>query len=261
MNNFHITSVQPDVVWENASANRAHLAEVMASIPPSDLIVLPEMFTTGFSMAPERIAEKHNLVGMETLNWMRAQSNLHNSALTGSVSVDEDGRFFNRMYWVQPDGLVVWYDKRHLFTFAGEDLHYTAGDKECVVNFRGWNICLQVCYDLRFPEGARNARKGDDHLYDILVYAANWPAVRRHPWQALLIARAIENQCYVASSNRVGEDGNGHQYSGDSVILNARGEAMAQLHQNQAGIIHAECKADELADFRTKFPVIGDRLA
>ncbi len=259
MNDFRITAIQPHLTWESPAANRMHIGHLLKTIEASDLVLLPEMFTTGFSMEPERVAEPHDLNAGETLQWMRAQSRIYDCALAGSVSVQEGGKYFNRLYWVQPDGAVMWYDKQHLFTFAGEDLHYTAGDAARVVTFRGWKICLQVCYDLRFPEGARNARMVDTHSYDILVYVANWPAVRRYPWQALLVARAIENQCYVAASNRVGEDGNGHVYSGDSVLLDARGEVLAQLDAEQEGAIYAVFSAEALHAFRMKFPVIGDR--
>ncbi len=169
-----------------SAANRVHIGQLLKSIEASDLVLLPEMFTTGFTMQPERVAENHDLDAGETLQWMRAQSRMYDCAIAGSVSVQDQGKYFNRLYWVQPDGAVHWYDKQHLFTFAGEDLCYTAGDAAHVVTFRGWKICLQVCYDLRFPEGARNERMGDEHRYDILVYVANWPAVRRYPWRSLV---------------------------------------------------------------------------
>jgi predicted amidohydrolase len=259
MNDFRITSVQPDLVWENPAANRMHIEHLLAAVGATDLVLLPEMFTTGFSMEPERIAEPHDVASGETVQWMLRLSKKFDCAIAGSVSIHHEAHYFNRFYWVQPDGQVMWYDKQHLFTLAGEDLHYAAGDAAQVVTFRGWKICLQVCYDLRFPEGARNVKIGDVYGYDVLVYVANWPAVRRHPWQALLVARAIENQCYVAASNRVGEDGNGHAYSGDSVILDARGELLAGLEPGQEGLIHAVCSAELLSDFRRKFPVLGDR--
>lgn len=258
MNTLKIAVVQCALIWENPEANRAAIENLLDGIS-ADVVLLPEMFTTGFSMQAERIAERHDLAEMETLAWLRQQASRLDAALTGSVAVEDQGKFFNRMYWVTPDGAVKWYDKRQLFTFANEDKSYTPGADQRIVHWRGWNLMLQVCYDLRFPENARNGINDRAAAYDVLLYVANWPEVRRDPWTKLLYARAIENQCFVAACNRVGEDGNGIAYSGDSVILDARGQALASAPASEVCVLTATLDKDELREFRTKFPVLWDR--
>lgn len=248
MRDLKLTLVQRMLHWEDAAANRSQFQEVMAALRgTTDLIVLPEMFTTGFSMRSAELAET---MDGATVRWMREQANTLDAALYGSVIIKDGGRCFNRGLFVQPDGQVAVYDKRHLFRFANETDHFSPGRDRVVVEWRGWRLLLQICFDLRFPVFARN--RGD---YDAILYVANWPEARRFPWSQLLIARAIENQCYVAGVNRVGMDGKGHHYSGDSVLLDPRGQVLGQVAPSQEGIATVTLDHDALEDFRAKFPV------
>jgi predicted amidohydrolase len=193
----------------------------LATIEKSDLILLPEMFHTGFSMDAETLAETMKATGIA---WLKKMSSEKNTAIYTSLIIKENGQFYNRGVFVQPDGLVQVYDKQKRFALAGEDLVYSAGTKNTIVHWRGWNIKLQICYDLRFPEIARNSVDADGHAeYDVLLYVANWPERRALHWKSLLVARAIENQCYVVGLNRVGTDGNNLSYSGDSMVVDALG--------------------------------------
>ena len=248
MRDLRVTLLQRMLHWEDAAANRAMFGDAMAPLRgTTDLVVLPEMFTTGFTMRSAELAE-----GMDgpTVNWMRAQAAGLDAALYGSVIIAEDGHRFNRGLFVRPDGQVTVYDKRHLFRFANETDHYSPGRERVVVEWRGWRLLLQICFDLRFPVFARN--RGD---YDAILYVANWPEARRFPWSQLLIARAIENQCYVAGVNRVGMDGKGHHYSGDSVLIDPRGQCIASVAPSQEGAVTGVFAGEALLDFRTKFPV------
>lgn len=214
------------------------------------------MFTTGFSMNAEHIAEAFHSE-MLTLQWMREMAREVNAVITGSVSVKDGAHCHNRLLWVRPDGTFSHYDKRHLFSMAGEHEHYTAGTARIVEEVKGWKVLPLVCYDLRFPELARNAAQ---NTYDALVYVANWPQVRRHPWSALLVARAIENQAYTVGVNIVGTDGNGHEYSGDSILLDPRGETLAAAAAGKEQVITATFSARLLHEFRHRFPVLNDRV-
>lgn len=235
--------------WEDAEANRTMFAEKFRALKgATDLIVLPEMFTTGFSMRTE-LAET---MDGATVNWMRSQARELDAAIYGSVIITEGGKTYNRGIFVAPDGQLTTYDKRHLFRMAEEFLHYTPGDQRVVVKWRGWRLLLQICYDLRFPVFARN--RGD---YDAILYVANWPELRRYPWSQLLIARAIENQCYVIGVNRVGMDGKGHHYSGDSVSVDPRGDP-DQMEASKEGVLDVVLHREALEDFRMKFPVGKD---
>ncbi|QQR88088.1 MAG: amidohydrolase [Flavobacteriales bacterium] len=248
MPDLRVTLVQSMLHWEDAEANRAMFAEKLAVLKgTTDLIVLPEMFTTGFSMRSTDLAEP---MSGATVAWMKEQAKATNAALYGSVIIADDGKRFNRGLFLTPEGQVTTYDKRHLFRFAGETEHYSAGKGRVVVEWRGWRLLLQVCFDLRFPVFARD--RGD---YDAIVYVANWPEARRYPWSQLLIARAIENQCYVVGVNRVGMDGKGNHYSGDSVVIDPRGQIFAQVEPSQEGTATATFERNALADFREKFPV------
>lgn len=260
MQDLRVSILQVPLEWEAPQANRAAFSRRFDDLPASDLVVMPEMFTTGFSMKATEVPESHGLTGMVTLDWMRTEAQRLNAALTGSVAVSDKGIFFNRMYWVEPDGKVVWYDKRHLFTFAGEDRSFSAGTTRVVTEWRGWRIMLQVCYDLRFPEGARNSVADGRAHYDALIYVANWPEVRRDAWSSLLTARAIENQCFVVGANRCGTDGNGIAYTGDSAIIDPKGSYLAQAPEGEDATLRATLKFDELSEFRTKFPVLFDRI-
>lgn len=258
-NDLRVTLIQSDLHWENREANLQHLDAHLSSVDtPTDVVVLCEMFTTGFSMQAERVAEQHDAEHMHTLNWMRAWAKKLDAVVTGSVAVQESGQFFNRLYWVLPDGRINTYDKRHTFTFAGEDKSYARGSSRIIEEWRGWRICPLICYDLRFPVWSRNTLVGSEPAYDVLLYVANWPEVRRAPWQKLLLVRAIENQCYVCAVNRVGRDANGNSYSGDSAAIDPRGEYLAHFTDGKEHVHTAVCSRALLDDFREKFPVLMD---
>ncbi len=244
-----IAAIQSPLNWQDRNANLAYFDAQLDSASDADLVVLPEMFTTGFSMAPEEIAEPAD---GPTLQWLRKTARNRNMAITGSVAVREEGEHYNRMYWVSPTE-EEHYDKRHLFRMAGEHKHYRAGLERKIVCYRGFRVCLQICYDLRFPVFCRNRND-----YDVLIFVANWPASRAHAWSSLLTARAIENQSYVIGLNRVGTDGNGIDYSGNSVILDYLGQPLAQAFANTATILGAELSLDDLQRFREKFPAMLD---
>jgi predicted amidohydrolase len=255
---LHVTLLQSNIHWEDPTANCADLEALIAALhAPTDILVLCEMFTTGFSMSPERIAEPmHDQ--MTTLNWMRKWAKQLDACIAGSISVSENGQYYNRLIWMFPDGLYQTYDKRHTFTFAGEDKVYTRGDQKLIVEWKGWRIMPLICYDLRFPVWSKNRITSQRADYDVLLYVANWPAVRREPWSQLLIARAIENQTYLAAVNRVGTDPSGLDYSGDSVILDPRGQTLANALPHSNAILTAQLDASALHHFREKFPVLGD---
>lgn len=247
MRNLRTTLVQSMPHWENPAANRTLFTEKLKGLKgATDLIVLPEMFTTGFTMNTA-LAEP---MDGETVRWMKEQAAATDAAIYGSVIVAEGGQVFNRGFFATPDGQVRHYDKRHLFRFAKETDHFTAGKERVVVEWRGWRLLLQICFDLRFPVFARN--RGD---YDAALYVACWPEARRFPWSQLLIARAIENQCYVIGVNRVGMDGKGLHYTGDSVAIDPKGQAIAACEPAKDCTAHATFDAATLADFREKFPV------
>lgn len=244
-----IAAIQTPLYWQDREANLAHFDSLLANVGDVDLIVLPEMFTTGFSMAPESMAEP---APGPTFDWMRALARQRNVAITGSVAVRDQERHYNRLYWVSAEG-DTHYDKRHLFRMAGEHKHYSAGSARRIVELGGFRVCLQVCYDLRFPVFCRNRND-----YDLLIFVANWPASRRHAWSSLLTARAIENQSYVVGVNRVGEDGNGIDYAGDSVILDYLGQPLAQTSAHTPAILEADISLADLQAFRDKFPAMLD---
>src|SRR5574337_503960 len=218
MENLNITLIQSNLHWENIDKNLQQFSEKMATVKePTDLIVLPEMFSTGFSMNSKNLSEGMN---GKTLLWMRKHCKEKGCAITGSVIISENGNYFNRLIWMWADGSYEIYNKRHLFQMANEDNYYTPGKYRKVVELKGWKICPLICYDLRFPVWSRNTWKKTSKFikdggreiiaeYDVLIYVANWPERRAHPWKSLLVARAIENQSYVIGVNRVGSDGNG----------------------------------------------------
>jgi omega-amidase len=245
--NLRVTIVQTELHWQDAEANRTMFSEKLAAAAPkTDLIVLPEMFTTGFSMNAEGLAEPAE---GPTLTWMRQEANAHNAVITGSVMVKDENAYFNRLYWVNPDGSYAKYDKKHLFRMAKEHHTYAPGKERLIVNLKGWNICPLVCYDLRFPVWSRNK----NNAYDLLLYVANWPKVRSQPWRTLLQARAIENLAYVVGVNRVGTDGNNHPYSGDSAIIHPKGYHLLETSEAE-GIHTITLNKNELVNFREVFP-------
>lgn len=246
-----VTIVQPDMYWEDKQANLAQYEQYLSSVGEKmEVVVLPEMFSTGFSMAPERLAET---MDGSTAQWMKNMARKHTCILTGSLIIEEDGKYYNRLLWVQPDGKMAHYDKRHLFGYAHEDEHYHAGDKRLIVSVKGIRICPMVCYDLRFPVWARN--RNED--YDVLLYVANWPERRSLAWKTLLHARAIENQSYVIGVNRVGEDGNNIVYSGDSSVFGPLGEVVWQ-HSGSAICHTINIHKEVVAQARQQFPFLKD---
>jgi predicted amidohydrolase len=245
---LRVSLVQADTVWEDATANRAALEAMTRDLAgATDLVVLPEMFATGFSMEPERLAEPP--LG-PTLQWMAALAAQRDAAVVGSVITCEQDRYYNRLYWVTPDGMARHYDKRHLFRMGGEDRHYAPGEAGLVLDWRGFRIAPLVCYDLRFPVWSRR-RAGYD--YDALLYIASWPAPRRHAWRSLLVARAIENQSFVIGVNRTGEDGNGVPHAGDSVVHDFLGQPLVEL-DGRAAVATVTLDRAALASFRERFP-------
>lgn len=248
-----VTLLQTDIQWASPSANRTAVEELMKGALPSDIYILPEMFTTGFATEPEGIAESCD----STLCWMQTMAGTYDAAIVGSVALNTNEGYRNRLYFVKPDGEVAFYDKHHLFTYGHEDRHYTPGNERTIVEWRGMKFLLQVCYDLRFPIFSRNVMVNDEAAYDAVIYVANWPESRRRVWDALLIARAIENQCYVVGVNRVGDDILCH-YNGGTTIIDAYGKVVAKADDNTHQTLTASLDIPRLAAFRTKFPVLND---
>ncbi|MGM9832403.1 MAG: amidohydrolase [Candidatus Limisoma sp.] len=244
-----ITMIQSAPTWADAEASLARVEQMIAASPTSDVYVLPEMFATGFCMQPERIAQPE---GGTVLTAMKRLSAHYNAAIVGSVAVADGGKSYNRMYFVRPDGTVDHYDKRHLFTYSGEHERYSAGVERCIVDYGGVRFLLQVCYDLRFPVWSRN--RGD---YDAIIYVASWPVARISAWDALLPARAIENQCYVVGVNRTGNDP-ACSYCGHSIAIDPRGNVMARCDDDCETVQSVDIDIESLRRFRAKFPVIAD---
>ena len=245
---LRITLVQQPLVWHDAAANRAHFDALLAPLQGNtDVIVLPEMFTTGFSMDVEEFSEAE---GGPTSQWMRHKARELHAAITGSVMTKDGTHFYNRMYWAEPGASLRHYDKRHLFRMANEHQRFTPGNAWLTVSWRGFRICPLVCYDLRFPVFSRRRPELE---YDVLIYSANWPAPRRQAWQTLLKARAIENLCYVIGVNRVGTDGKDLPYAGDSIAHDFLGEPLAQLGTEPA-VVTVELDLNSLRAFRERFP-------
>ncbi len=254
---MNITLIQTHLFWENREKNLSHFDILIDSIKePTDLIVLPEMFTTGFTMNPKVFAENDNV----TLEWLKQKAKHKNAIITGSVAINDSNNYFNRLFWVEPNQTHSHYNKRHLFRIAKEDENYSSGTKKIIKQINNWNICPLICYDLRFPIWSRNTFKkiSDTECeaeYDVLIYVANWPEVRNYSWKQLLIARAIENQCYVIGVNRVGLDGNDYKHSGDSVVINPRGEIISKTNPYEENIETISLDKSYLNDFRKAFPV------
>ncbi len=245
------TIVQCGLKWEDREANIAHISALLDEASPGNgIVVLPEMFTTGFTMHPAPLAE-----GMDgpTVMWMKERSAAGGYALCGSVIIGDGESYCNRLVFVTPDGDVTFYDKRHLHTMSGEHTVYNRGNKRIIVPYLDFSFSLQVCYDLRFPVWSRN--RGDT---DVIVYSANWPSVRSYVWKALLVARAIENQCYVIGVNRVGENPDGTSYTGDSAIIGPKGELMASLEPGAEGVFSAVLSREALDKYREDMPIWRD---
>ena len=251
MSSLTVTLIQTNLHWENKKANLEMLQRKIESIKEkTEVVILPEMFTTGFSMKPEIFAEK---MDGETMQWMKKIAAERKIILTGSVMIEEAGKFFNRLIWMLPSGEYGVCDKRHLFAFADENLHYTAGNKKLIASVKGWKINLQVCYDLRFPVWTRQSPGKDENKYDLIINVANWPDKRRLAWKTLLQARAIENQCFVIGVNRVGEDGEKIFYNGDSSIIDPLGEIIYQK-SNDEDIFTYTLQKEKISETRSQFP-------
>ena len=255
MSSLTITTIQTTLHWEDKKANLQMLEEkIMGIKEKTELVVLPEMFSTGFSMKPELLAEA---MDGESVQWMKRIAAEKKVILTGSLIIEAEQHYYNRLIWMLPNGQHGVYDKRHRFAFAGEDKHYTAGYKRLIASVKGWKINLQVCYDLRFPVWARQQSQPDGSEYDIQVYVANWPERRSLAWKTLLQARAIENQCYVIGVNRVGNDGNEIYHSGDSMVVDPLGEML--YHRKDDEDVHTiTLQKDKLDEVRTKLPFLRD---
>ncbi|MCI1187762.1 amidohydrolase [Hymenobacter sp. DH14] len=252
MPDITVSFVQTALHWHDAAANRAHFDQLLASLAqPTDLIVLPEMFSTGFSM--DAAGQAETMQGA-TVAWLRDTAARHNAVVTGSVIIEDHGHYYNRLLWARPDGGLSWYNKRHLFTLAGEQRTYTPGTTRLIEHWRGWRICPLVCYDLRFPVWSRNQPV---EPYDLVLYVANWPAVRRTAWMTLLRARAIENVACALGVNRVGRDGSGHEYSGDSALLDAQGNYLVEA-ESRDGVFTHTLRLEDLEVFRARFGALND---
>lgn len=262
MSSLTFTLIQANLHWENKEANLKMWEEKILSIKDkTEVVLLPEMFNTGFSMKPELLAEKMDGASVE---WMRKISAQQKIILCGSLMIEEAQDYYNRLLWILPNGQVGIYDKRHLFAYGNEDKHYTPGSKRLIASVKGWKINLLVCYDLRFPVWARQQNtviETDEQIttpeYDVLIYVANWPERRNHAWKTLLQARAIENQCYVIGINRVGKDGNDIYHSGDSMVIDPLGEIVYQkVHEEDCFTI--TLTKQKLEEVRSKFPFWKD---
>lgn len=246
-----IAIIQSDIVWENPNANRLHFEEKINSIQENvELIVLPEMFSTGFTMNPSAVAET---MDGETVSWMVTLAKKKNVALTGSVVISENGNYYNRMLFVFPNGEIQKYDKRHLFSLAKEEAVFTRGNDKVIVEYNNWKICLQICYDLRFPVFARNVEN-----YDMLIYVASWPKPRINAWDILLRARAVENLSYVVGVNRVGTDGSQLEYVGHSQAIDYLGNYVVEPFENDAIKIFSFDK-NEMLETRSKLNFLSDK--
>jgi len=259
MGRLHCTLIQADLFWEDKEKNLLQLEEMLKTKGPQELVILPEMFNTGFSMRPEVLAE--TMEG-ETVQWMRRMASRHRIILAGSLIIRENNQYYNRLIWMQPDGGMTTYDKRHRFALAGEDQFFAAGEHRLITQANGWRINLQICYDLRFPVWSRQRSTYDEEgnfepEYDLLLYVANWPARRADAWKTLLRARAIENQCYVIGVNRIGADGNGIEHAGDSQIIDPMGNIVYNC-ESRPQLYPTTLEPSVLKDSRERFPFLRD---
>lgn len=259
MSMLSITTIQTNLFWEDKTVNLAMLEQKIAGIQGGEVVVLPEMFSTGFSMRPEVLAEP---MDGDTVGWMKRIAAKHKIILTGSLMIADEGKYYNRLIWMLPNGQFGFYDKRHLFAYAGEHEHYIAGEKRMIARVKGWRILLLTCYDLRFPVWSRQQIRSDENdkaqpEFDAIIYVANWPERRSHAWKTLLLARAIENQCFVIGVNRVGNDGNQIYHSGDSMVVDPLGEILYHKEHDEEIVTHVIQKST-LASIREKLPFWKD---
>lgn len=246
-----IAILQSALVWENPQANRNYFEEKINTLTEEvDLIVLPEMFVTGFTMHPKTVAET---MDGETVSWLKTLAKDKNCAITGSLVITENGNFYNRLVFVLPSGEIKTYDKRHLFSLAGEDKSYTSGAEKILIEYKGFKICPLICYDLRFPVFSRNVED-----YDVLIYVANWPKPRINAWDTLLKARAIENMCYVVGVNRIGTDANNHEYIGHSQVIDFLGNPILEPQESE-GVFIATLDKQNRLETTAKFGFLNDK--
>jgi len=257
MQDLKILALQSDLYWENPEKNLLEFEnQIAVSFDSHQLIVLPETFTTGFPVDPHKFAEE---ISGSTVSWMRQISAKYNTVITGSLLIKTGDSYANTLIWMLPDGKYESYKKRHVFSMGGEHEKITAGTDKLIVNLHGWKIRLMICYDLRFPVWSKNLHGKDDGFeYDLAIYVANWPAVRSYPWKTLLLARAIENQAFVIGLNRIGTDGPGNSYSGDSLIIDPKGKVLAQGNEFKSDALSVELSYNEITEFRNKFNVGND---
>lgn len=248
---MNIVGIQDDLFWENPMKNLACFEEKINEIPKNtDLVVLPEMFTTGFTMNPENVAQKMDGI---SVSWMVKMATENQFAITGSLVISHENKYYNRLVFVHPTGKIETYDKRHSFTLAGEHKVYSSGKEKLIIDYLGWKICPLICYDLRFPVWARNTEN-----YDLLIFMANWPVTRIKAWKTLLKARAIENMSYVIGVNRTGKDFNNYDYSGNSLLIDYLGEELSNLPKNNVGIIRATISKKDQHKLREKLGFLND---
>jgi omega-amidase len=252
-NTLHVAIIQADLVWENPNQNRENFTKKIEEITQDvDLIVLPEMFTSGFTMTPEHIAETEE---GETIIWMKKMAFQKQAAIVGSVAIKDNSDYYNRLFFVHPDGLVDTYDKKHTFTLAGEDKVYKRGNSKVIVSYKGFKIQPLICYDLRFPVWSRIAEED----YNVLIYVANWPKIRVHAWNTLLQARAIKNMSYCIGVNRVGLDANNYEYSGHSAVYDALGKKLSTIKPNFEGVEVIVLNKKHIDDVRNKLRFLDDK--
>lgn len=253
MSSLTFTLLQSNLFWEDVDANLNMFTQKIESISTkTNVVILPEMFSTGFSMQPQLLAQT---IDGSCVNWMKAMAAQHKIIITGSVMIKEDDKYYNRLIWMQPNGSYGSYNKRHCFAFANEHKHYTAGNKKLIAQANGFKINLKICYDLRFPVWSRQENK--NNLYDVLIYVANWPQKRSYAWKNLLVARAIENQCYVIGVNRVGFDGNNIEHSGDSMVVNPLGEILYTKAFDE-DVYTFTIQQSQIQEIRNQFPFYKD---
>jgi len=255
MSSLTLTIIQTDLVFENKAANLERLKTKIENIEQrTEIVVLPEMFSTGFSMQPQLFAE--TMEG-ETVQWMKDIAETNKIIVTGSIIIEKDGQYFNRLIWMLPNGQLGYYDKRHLFAYGEEDKYYTGGNKRLIASVKGWKINLLICYDLRFPIWSRQQSGVNETEYDLLIYVANWPERRSHAWKTLLCARAIENQCFVVGVNRVGKDNKSIYHSGNSLVIDPLGQVLYHM-ADEEDVFTITLQKEDLDKAKTQFPFWRD---
>jgi omega-amidase len=248
---LNIALIQNSLIWEDVVSNLSQFSLILDHLKPEiDLIILPEMFTSGFTMNPEKVATQMN---GKVVQWMQMQAEQHQAAIMGSIVIQEDGKYFNRLLFVNSKGEIAYYDKKHLFTLAGENQLYQSGNHKLIINYKGWKICPLICYDLRFPVFSRNVEN-----YDLLIYVANWPKVRTNAWDILLKARAVENMVFTVGVNRIGLDGNGHEYNGHSQVIDYLGNEILSP-QEKEGIYYVKLEKQSLLETRERLNFLEDK--